>query len=93
MSHTEYNEIDIIKSKNPQKKYTAIIQDNKMNKIYVDFGDITKPHFRDSTKLKLYSRLDTNNENTRHLFYNEISKRGVYIKKFSPLYFMAKYLY
>lgn len=93
MSVTEYKELEIIKSKDLNKKYTAIIQDNKFNKHYVDFGDVKKPHFRDSTNLKLYSRLDTNDEKTKQLFYHEISRRGMYIKKFTPLYFMAKYLF
>jgi hypothetical protein len=90
----EYKEIDIVKSKDPRMKYTAIIQRERSNERYfVNFGNIDKNHYRDSTPLKLYSRLDTLNENTKSQFYNEISKRKLNIKKFSPLYFMAKYLY
>lgn len=89
----EYKEIDIIKSKDSKIKYTAIIQNLKGERFFVNFGDINKNHYRDSTKLKLYSRLDTNNDKTKTDFYNEISKRKILIKKFSPLYFMAKYLY
>ena len=89
----EYKELEIIKSKDLSKKYTAIIQDNKFTKYYVDFGDITKPHYRDTTKLKLYSRLDTNNDHTKFLFNKAISDRGIYVKKFSSLYFMMKYLF
>ena len=87
----EYKEIDIIKSKDSKFKYTAVIQNLRGERFFVNFGDINKNHYRDSTKLKLYSRLD--NEKTKTYFYNDISKRGLTIKKFSPLYFMCKYLY
>ena len=93
----EFKELEIIKSKDLTKKYTAVIQEigGSRSKYFVDFGDINKPHFRDSTKLKLYSRMDDSNGNgnTKENFYNEIKKRNLKIKKFTPLYFMSKYLY
>jgi len=49
---SEYKELEIIKSKDLSKKYTAIIQDNRFNKHYIDFGDVKKPHYRDN-KLKI----------------------------------------
>ena len=55
---TEYKEIDIIKSKNLAKKYTAILIDSKGKKYYIDFGDSSKGHYQDRTKLKHFSYMD-----------------------------------
>ena len=49
---TTYKELDIIKSKNLAKKYTAILIDSKGKKYYIDFGDSSKGHYQDRTKLK-----------------------------------------
>ena len=51
------------RSKNPKKKYDAILEDVKTKRTQrVPFGQIGYSQYRDSTGLKLYSRLDHGDE-------------------------------
>jgi len=88
-----YRELDIIKARDTKKKYTAIVQDNQGKKYYIDFGDSSKGHYRDDTKLKHYSHLDLCYTNYGQQMLNDFKEKNNFIKKFSPLYFTAKYLW
>lgn len=90
---TEYKEIDIIKSKNQAKKYTAILIDSKGKKYFIDFGDSSKGHYQDRTKLKHYSYMDMCYTNMGQQLQKQFAEKNTQIKKFSPLYFSAKYLW
>ena len=90
---TEYKEIDIIKSKNPAKKYTACVQDTKGKKYFIDFGDSSKGHYQDRTKLKHYSYMDMCYTNMGQQLQKQFAEKNTQIKKFSPLYFSGKYLW
>ncbi len=60
--------LDIRKSKQKNKNYSAdIILDGKLYK-NVNFGDIRFNQYRDSTPLKLYSHLDHNDKNRKRLY-------------------------
>lgn len=89
----EYKEIDIMKARNPTKKYTAIVQDNKGQKYYIDFGDSSKGHYRDDTKIKHYSYMDLCYTHHGQQIQKQFSEKNTHIKKFTPLYFSAKYLW
>lgn len=54
----------IIKSPLKNKKYRAIIGDNK-----IDFGDNRFQHYKDSTPLKLWTHLDHNNKERRRKYF------------------------
>ena len=90
---TTYKELDIIKSKNLAKKYTAILIDSKGKKYYIDFGDSSKGHYQDRTKLKHYSYMDMCYTNMGQQLQKQFAEKNTQIKKYSPLYFSAKYLW
>ena len=90
---TTYKELDIIKSKNLAKKYTAILIDSKGKKYYIDFGDSSKGHYRDDTKIKHYSHLDLCYTSRGQQLQELFKEKNNFIKKFTPLYFSAKYLW
>lgn len=89
-----FRHIRFERSKNPSKKYDAIIEDKVTRRQQrVSFGSARPLYeqYRDSTGLKLYSRLDHNDpkrrasykarhENTRH-------------KKFSASWYADKFLW
>lgn len=90
---TEYKEISIIKARDTSKKYTACIQDTKGKKYYVDFGDSSKGHYLDRTALKHYSYMDMCYTTIGQQLQKQFVEKNTQIKKFSPLYFSAKYLW
>jgi len=90
---TQYKEIDIIKARDTKKKYTAIVQDNRGQKYYIDFGDSSKGHYRDDTKIKHYSHLDLCYTSRGQELQELFKQKNNFIKKFTPLYFSAKYLW
>jgi len=87
-----FRHIRFERSKTRGKKYDAIIEDKVTKRQQrVSFGDVNYQHYRDSTGLKLYSRLDHNDpkrranykarhENTRH-------------KKFSASWYADRFLW
>ena len=76
----------------PLKKYNAIIEDVKTRKrMKVPFGSSIHEQYRDDVPLKIYSRLDHNDEKRRK---NYLARHGDTMKKkFSASYFSAKYLW
>ena len=87
-----FRHIRFERSKTRGKKYDAIIEDKVTKRQQrVSFGDVNYQHYRDSTGLKLDSRLDHNDpkrranykarhENTRH-------------KKFSASWYADRFLW
>ena len=90
---TEYKEISIIKARDTSKKYTACIQDTKGKKYYVDFGDSSKGHYQDRTALKHFSYMDMCYTTMGQQLQKQFAEKNTQIKKYSPLYFSAKYLW
>jgi len=86
-SMDNYKLIGFRKSNKLNKKYDAIIKNNKNGKlIYIPFGDINYFHFKDSTPNKLYSNLNHLNNKRRILYQKRHIK---YLKPgyYSPGYF------
>ena len=80
------------KSKTKFKKYDGIIEDVKTRRRQtVPFGDVRFEQYRDSTGLKLYSRLDHNDEKRRqnYLARHESTRH----KKWSPSWFSSVFLW
>jgi len=80
------------KSKTRFKKYDAIIEDVKTRRRQtVPFGDVRFQQFSDSTGLKLYSRLDHNDEKRRqnYLARHESTRH----KKWSPSWWSSVFLW
>ena len=83
----------IMECQDLQHKYVAILMNiNTDTIVIVPFGNIYSTHYRDTTGLKSYSHLDTNNldDRTNFILVNSILIKGGYYNKF---YFEMKYLY
>ena len=76
----------------PQSKYNAIIEDVKTRKrMKVPFGSSIHQQYRDDVPLKLYKRLDHNDEKRRK---NYLARHEKYRhKKFSPSWLSSVYLW
>ena len=80
------------KSKTRFKKYDGIIEDVKTRRRQtVPFGDVRFEQYFDSTGLKLYSRLDHNDEKRRQNYLARHEKTRN--KKWSPSWFSATFLW
>ena len=80
------------KAKNTSKKYDAIIEDVKTRRRQtVPFGDVRFQQFSDSTGLKLYSRLDHNDEKRRQNYLARHEKTRH--KKWSPSWWSSVFLW
>ena len=80
------------RSKITGKKYDAVIIDVITRKIQrVPFGNQNITHYKDTTGLKLYSRLDNMNERQRQLYINAYNQTNK--KKYSSEWYSARYLY
>ena len=76
----------------PQKKYNAIIEDVKTRKrMKVPFGSTQYQQFRDDVPLKLYKRLDHNDEKRRKNYLARHEKTRH--KRFSPSWLSSVYLW
>lgn len=53
------------------KKYSVLVLNPKTQQYeyLLSFGDARYDHYKDSTKLKLWSHLDHNDENRKRLYY------------------------
>ena len=81
---SDYNLINIQKSDNKGKKYTAVIQQKPSGKIkYIHFGALGYPQYKDSTKLKLYKKYDHGDKKRKD---NYIARHRGFIK---PGYYSA----
>lgn len=79
------------KSHLKNKKYDAILENKKTNKIKrVSFGAINYQQFKDKVPLKLYSHLDHNDIERKKRYYKRHNKD---YPKFSADYFSKKYLW
>jgi hypothetical protein len=76
----------IKKSTRIHKKYMAIFSDGRPS---VHFGDNRYKQFRDTTPLKLYSRLNHNDEKRKKAYYDRHGKAIMYSAK----WFSHKYLW
>ena len=82
------------RSKNPKKKYDAILEDVKTKRTQrVPFGSRQPLYeqYKDSTGLKLYSRLDHGDEKRRKNYLARHEKTRH--KKWSPSWFSWRYLW
>jgi hypothetical protein len=87
-----YKFIKFVKSKTKYKKYDVILKNKKNNKIKtIPFGDKRYQQYKDSTGLKLYSKLDHNDKNRRRLFRLRHAKTSK--KKFSSSWFSYRFLW
>ena len=68
----------IKKSTRIHKKYMAIFSDGLPS---VHFGDNRYEQFRDTTPLKLYSRLNHNDEKRKKAYYDRHGKATLYSAK------------
>jgi hypothetical protein len=76
----------------PQKKYNAIIEDVKTRKrMRVPFGSSIYQQYRDDVPLKLYRRLDHNDEKRRKNYLSRHEKTRH--KRFSPSWLSSVYLW
>jgi hypothetical protein len=66
----------------------AVFDDSQ--KTVVHFGDNRFGQYKDTTKLKLYSRLDHNDKKRRDSYY---ARHGVDAKLYTPKWFSHKYLW
>ena len=74
------------------KKYDAIIEDKITKKRQrVPFGSSIHDQYRDSTGLKLYSRVDHNDEKRRQSYLARHEKTRH--KKFSPSWYSSVFLW
>jgi hypothetical protein len=82
------------RSKNPKKKYDGIIEDKKTKKTQrVPFGSRNPLYeqYKDSTGLKLYSRLDHGDEKRRKAYKARHEKTRY--KKWSPSWLSDTFLW
>ena len=81
------------KSTSPGKKYDALIKNNSSGKVIkVSFGDKNYEHYRDSTGIGLYSKLD-HLDSKRRKNYNARHSHWIKPSFYSPGYFAKKYLW
>jgi alpha-D-ribose 1-methylphosphonate 5-triphosphate diphosphatase PhnM len=87
-------ELNFKKSTRKYKKYMV-----KHNDKWIHFGDTRYQHFRDTTKLKLYSNLDHNDNERRYRYLKRakkiINKKGelTWNDPNSANYYSVKYLW
>ena len=73
------------------KKYKVIIYDNKgKKKLTVQFGSKSYGQFKDTSPLKLYKKLDTNDKVKRNSYFKRHKKN---YKKYSADWFSKKFLW
>lgn len=94
---SEYTFKGFEKSKNPKKKYDAILikKDTKREK-RMAFGDSNLPQYKDSTGKGLYTKKNTLDKNKRRQFrarFSGLKQKQDWSKYYTPLYFSWKYLW
>jgi hypothetical protein len=87
-----FKHIRFERSRTRGKKYDAIIEDKVTKRQQrVPFGDVNYQHYRDSTGLKLYSRLDHNDPKRRAAYKARHEKTRH--KKYSASWFADRFLW
>lgn len=87
-----YKLVGFEKGKYP-KKYNAILSHvvgKRVRYKRVPFGDRRYQQYKDSTPLKLYSKLDHGDSDRRKRYY---SRHGLKAKKYSAKWFSHRYLW
>ena len=89
----DYDIVKFRRSESKNKKYDALIQHKRNDKIYIiPYGDTRYQHYKDSTGLGLYSNLDHNDKARRALF--RLRHKPNYNKNYySPAYMSWNYLW
>ena len=78
----------IKKSTRVHKKYMAVFSDGRRPTVH--FGDNRYQQYRDSTPLKLYTRLNHNDEKRRKAYYD---RHGAAATMYSAKWFSHKFLW
>jgi hypothetical protein len=87
-----FRHIRFERSRTKGKKYDAIIEDKVTKRQQrVPFGDVNYQHYKDSTGLKLYSRLDHNDPKRRANYKARHEKTRH--KKFSASWYADTFLW
>ena len=88
---SKYSLIRYERSKNPKKKYDAILRNKDTKReVRMGFGDRALPQYRDSTPLKLYKSKDTNDKVRRKAFrdrFRGLKNKQDWKRFYTPLYF------
>ena len=83
----EYTLLGYRKSNTKNKKYDAILKNNKTGRLrHVPFGDIRYQNYHDLTKLNLYPNL-LHGDNKRRKLYKARHKKDLKKGYYSPGYF------
>ena len=94
---SEYTFKGFEKSKNPKKKYDAILENKETGRIKrMAFGDKNLPQYKDSTGLGLYTKKNTLDKNKRRQFrarFSNLKQRQNWKTTFTPLYFSWRFLW
>ena len=97
MSKVIYNQGDKLEFKKAdpktKKKYEVAItfKDPSKKPKKVQFGSLQHEHYKD--RIGFFTDLDHNNVQRRKLFYNRFRSLLKKTKKYSPMYFSAKFLW
>lgn len=92
-SQKEWVLLGFKKAQAKNKKYSAVIQNKKNDRIrIVNFGSTLHEQYRDSTGLNIYSHLNHGDKERQKKY---ISRHTVFIRKgyYSPGYFSMRYLW
>ena len=92
-SQNEWKLLGFKKSQVKGKKYSALIQHKKNERVRkINFGATGYEHYRDSTGLRLYSHLDHGDKKRRTSYK---ARHSVYLRKgyYSPSYFSYTFLW
>ena len=75
------------------KKYDAILTDDKGNTIHIPFGDTRYEQYKDTTGLGLYSKGDHLDEKRRTSYRARHGANGSQTIRYSPAWFSWTYLW
>ena len=90
----KYTFIKFKRSKDKDKKYDAILKNNKTGKKKViPFGAKGYAQYKDSTGLKLYSKLDHLDEERKKRYQQRHKDEGLNTRKYSAGWFSWNYLW
>jgi hypothetical protein len=91
---SEYKFVRFKKSKNPNKKYTAILINKKTNRtVNVNFGSTMYQQYKDSTGLNFYSKYDHLDKERKKRYKLRHKGEGDNNKKYSSAWFSYWYLW
>lgn len=94
----DYCMCGIEKAVDANKKYRAVLrprtdEPDGTGTVYVEFGDVTKEHYKDRTPLQLYACNNTGRKSVRDAFLT-LNKGNPYLTtKYTAMWFEKKLLY